>query len=226
MGKLKTAAIALVVLVALGACLGGGGAGDENGDDEINENGENEAQAADEAQDNSGEEADESDETESEADEAADEDDLPDTDEVDESEQANEADETADETDEEIEEETDEPSQESLQAAGPVVLESTLEDSGIMVETVEEQGNTLYVEYTTFETTEQGIAREIGAVAGAYAGISGEGYQSNQMDVSVRGADGSEIGTYQADSDDAGAYYNGEMSDEQYLQTVLETLVA
>lgn len=225
MGKLKTAVVALVVLVALGACLGAVD-DDENGETEIEENGEEEAQTADEEQDDGQSDGTDDNGNADEEEQATDEEDLPDPDEGDDSEAVDESEEV-DEAEAEIEEETDsEADQETLQAAGPLVLESTLVDNGIMVDTVEEQGDVLYVEYTTFESTEEALAGEIGAVSGAYAGISGEGYQSDRMEVSIRGANGDEIGTFHVDSDDARAYYNGEITDEQYFDIVLNTLVA
>ncbi len=127
---------------------------------------------------------------------------------------------------ESVDSEAEEAEQEQAarQAAGPIVLESTLVDAGIDVHSVGEQGSTLHVEYVGYDASQEAIARDIGGVAGAYAGITSGGYESDRMEVTLRGADGSLVGTYYAESEWAQAYMDGEISDAEYATRVFETI--
>ena len=89
---------------------------------------------------------------------------------------------------------------------------------------VQSQDSTVQLTYTTFQTTESGIAEEIGKVAGAYAYAIGDGWDKQQMEVAVQAADGSTIGTYQIQQSWAQEYLDGDITAEEYALRVLQTL--
>ncbi|EMA38487.1 hypothetical protein C447_10042 [Halococcus hamelinensis 100A6] len=104
------------------------------------------------------------------------------------------------------------------------LIQAGLSNEGVAVESVDTTAGSTYLEYTTISTTQGDLASEIGMVAGAYAFAIGDGYESSDMQVTVLGADGSEIGTYEVQSEWAEQYNNGEITGEEFSIRVLETL--
>lgn len=216
MGKLETAAIALIALVVLGACLGAGSDDGDNGTD-VEENGEAEAEAAEEETDG----ADEEEAGESGEDEEADE---IETDEESDSgdTEVEEGDDETEEAESEVEEEADEG--DLSRSDMEFVFEMTLAEEGISVDRAEHTSSGFEVEYVSTAQTEQQLAGEIGYVAGAYAGVVGEGHGEGGMTVDVYAANGVHAFTYTVDEDLARSYYNGEITGEEFGAQVIDTI--
>lgn len=104
------------------------------------------------------------------------------------------------------------------------LFESLVESEGMTVETAEMQGDIFTVEYTSYSQTERELASEIGYVAGAYAGMVGEGHTSDRMEATILAASGEPAGTFYVEYEWAEAYENGEISDEEFSQRVISTL--
>ena len=104
------------------------------------------------------------------------------------------------------------------------LIQEALQQESVSVSSVQSQDSTVQLTYTTFQTTESGIAEEIGKVAGAYAYAIGDGWDKQQMEVAVQAADGSTIGTYQIQQSWAQEYLDGDITAEEYALRVLQTL--
>jgi hypothetical protein len=106
------------------------------------------------------------------------------------------------------------------------VMEAYISTEGIEVEDATEQNGVVYFEYTTQETTQMGIASEMGTVAGAYAGAVDQGWDVNRMEVTVLGPAGDEIGTYRVQTEWANQYQSGQITRDEFSRRVLQTLEA
>lgn len=106
------------------------------------------------------------------------------------------------------------------------LFEALVESEGVTVETAEVQGDTFNVEYTSYSQTEAEIANEIGFVAGAYAGMVGEGHTTDGMEATILTVAGDPAGTFYVDYEWAEAFANDEISSEEFSQRVLSTLEA
>ena len=226
----------LVLLVATAGCLDGA----DNGDAEMDENGD-ELEEADDG---------EADETESDApDEEHDDEEQPDTDEVDDSD-STDADDDADSADENGTEDADvEDDAESVDTEDSEEVDSDIESaeadlddevgdesisieefeafliaSGIDVQSVDHSGDTVELEYISHETTEAGIAEEIGYVSGAYAAVVDGGDDSTGMDVTIQDATGEDAAYSTVDADRAQQFVNGEITAEEFAEEVLLSL--
>ena len=104
------------------------------------------------------------------------------------------------------------------------LIRTALQQEAVSVSSVQSEGSTVQLTYTTFQTTEEGIAEEIGIIAGAYAYAVGDGWDKAQMQVTVQGADGSTIGSYNIQRSRAQQYIDGEITAEEYALEVLQTL--
>jgi hypothetical protein len=212
-----------VIMMVLGAIVGGGDSGD-NGDDAIEADDVEDAEEADdEATDEAEEDTDDVEETEEDADDS-------------EAEEAVEEVDEADDADEAVEEEAEE-----VEAAEEAVDEddtnglSDSEYESRASQVYEQQTNGQWLGYSDghAEVTSASygdtnvLASEIGAMAGTYAFWVGEGGAPERFTVTVYEADGTTVaGTYYIKSEWAEGYNDGSMSDEEFFTNVLNTIDA
>ena len=104
------------------------------------------------------------------------------------------------------------------------LLTAGLQQEDVSVDSIERDGQNATLSYTTIQTSESGLAQEIGKVAGAYAFAVGDGWDTERLNVKVLGADGTQIGTYRVESEWAQMYMNDEISAENFSLRVLSTL--
>lgn len=104
------------------------------------------------------------------------------------------------------------------------LFESFLISEGFDVIDVSDSGNAMQVEYRSYIQTEEELAGEIGYITGAYAAAVDSGHESDYMIVIIYDSGGTPIGEYQVNADEAQAWYNGEMSDEEFFGNVLNSL--
>jgi len=115
---------------------------------------------------------------------------------------------------------TEAPTQEELESD----IEASLKSFEVDITKVESVGDLLIIEYRTTETTQEGIAREIGYVNGAYTTAIKQGMDTERADVGVFDINGEEIGTYWIDTDWAKQYNKGEITAEEFSLKVMDTL--
>lgn len=111
--------------------------------------------------------------------------------------------------------------EESLQA-----IETVIESYDITVESVEREGDTIQLSYSSTQTTQRGIAEEMGYVSGAYAGAVAEGESADRMEVEVYTVTGELAGTFHVERKWAVQYNNDEISNTEFSQRILQTLEA
>lgn len=104
------------------------------------------------------------------------------------------------------------------------LIVTALQQEEVLVSSIDSQGGTVQLSYTTFQTTEQGIAEEMGKVGGAFAFAIGDGWDKDQLQATVLAADGTEIGRYQIQSTWAQQYIDGEITAEEFSLRILRTL--
>ncbi|MDL5363899.1 DUF3488 domain-containing protein [Halalkalicoccus sp. NIPERK01] len=104
------------------------------------------------------------------------------------------------------------------------LFETLVEDEGMIVETAQVQRDTFVVEYMSFAQTEQELAGEIGYVAGAYAGMVGEGHTSDRMEATILTVNGDPAGTFYVEYGWAEAFANEEISNTEFSQRVISTI--
>jgi hypothetical protein len=105
-----------------------------------------------------------------------------------------------------------------------LAFEMTLAEEGISVDRAEHTNSGFEVEYVSTVQTEQQLAGEIAYVAGAYAGVVGEGHGEGGMTVDVYNANGDHAFTYTVDEDLALSFYNDEISSEDFVIQVIDTI--
>ena len=132
-----------------------------------------------------------------------------------------ETDDGADDVPEDIEEVDD--GSEFTQGEWLVIMEMTLTDAGIGVDSLEQPGPIVELTYQTTATTEQGHAQEIGYIAGAYAYGVDQGWESDRLEATAM-VGNQLIGTWHIEAEWAQAHTDGEMSDEEYFTRILNTL--
>lgn len=104
-----------------------------------------------------------------------------------------------------------------------LVMQVTLLDGGIGVDSLEQPGSTVELSYQTTATTEQAHAQEIGYIAGAYAYGVDQGWESDRLEATAM-VGNQLIGTWHIEAEWAQAHTDGEMSDEEYFTRILNTL--
>lgn len=92
------------------------------------------------------------------------------------------------------------------------------------VDSVERQGDTIALEYTSTATTRSEIVDEMGAVSGADIGLVDGGESASQLDVTILRADEKPVGTYQVKREWTVAVNNDEMTREEASFKVLQPL--
>lgn len=111
-------------------------------------------------------------------------------------------------------------------AMNPELMEFALEsEMGLDVE-VYDQNGLIIVDYTSTAATETELAEDLGGISGAYAALVDDGYPTEGMTIYVYAVDDMNVGYVDVDAADAQAYMDGEITDEQYAERVLEGLVA
>jgi hypothetical protein len=114
--------------------------------------------------------------------------------------------------------------EESLSEADiETVFHMTIADGGYDVEYAEHEGQNFGVEYTSHAISAEDRAGEIGYFAGAYGVVVDEGHGDNAMRVFGHDSQGTLSFSYFVESEWAQAHHDGEMSDEEYLDTILDT---
>ncbi|MFD1515140.1 FxLYD domain-containing protein [Halomarina rubra] len=105
-----------------------------------------------------------------------------------------------------------------------VMFEEFLQSEGISVEEVAVEGDRAQIDYTMLATTQSEIVEEMGTVSGAYAALVDDGWQTSGLDATILASDGSVAGTFSLEADMAQAFANGEISNEEFGQTLIESL--
>lgn len=104
------------------------------------------------------------------------------------------------------------------------LFEFFLISEGFDVIDVSDSGNAMQVEYRSYIQTEEELAGEIGYISGAYAAAVDSRHESDYMNVIIHDSVGDPIGEYQVNADEAQAWHDGEMSDEEFFGNVLDSL--
>jgi hypothetical protein len=105
----------------------------------------------------------------------------------------------------------------------PELFEAFLITNGFEVEVDQTDGIT-WVDHTTYEGEPEELAVEIAGIAGAYSAMVDSGTDTEMLWVLVYHPSGELIAEWWIDSDWAQAYADGEITDEEYLALVLETI--
>ncbi len=113
------------------------------------------------------------------------------------------------------------------------LIELTLQNGGIDVESIEiadgRSGGgvkSVIIAYTSYSSTEEGIAQEVGAVIGVFIGAKEEGMDIDEMAAVVGDAQGNAIGMYYCTKEWADSYIAGDMTMMEISLKVLGTLTA
>jgi hypothetical protein len=88
---------------------------------------------------------------------------------------------------------------------------------------VEQSGDTLYVDYNTYHTTPEGIAGEVAYIAGAYSTMVDSGNDSERLEAEVFVL-GTPIGEWYVEAEWAQDFADGEIDEYEFTQRVLETV--
>lgn len=87
-----------------------------------------------------------------------------------------------------------------------------------------EEGRTANLTYDTPASSDSSTAEEqIGDIAGAFAGLVGQGWSVDRLVATLTDSD-DERSRFNTDAETAQAYIDGELTDEQYVSEVLSTL--
>lgn len=106
-------------------------------------------------------------------------------------------------------------------------FEVYLDDQGIPVETLEEQGERgeriIELEYAAAEFVERGLLYSLGRIAGGYAALVAGGYEGNKLEASVHSPDGDTFGAFEIATGWAVQYLDGELTAAKYASRVEST---
>lgn len=104
------------------------------------------------------------------------------------------------------------------------IYEMQLEEHGVAVQSIDVVDGVIYIEYHSTETTEEAIAREIGYVSGGYTVLVEEGMEY-PLEATITAPTGEAIGTFSAEPEWAHEYNNEEITEEEYMERVFETII-
>jgi hypothetical protein len=104
------------------------------------------------------------------------------------------------------------------------IVEGFLSGKGITVESISSRGDTVLLSYRTAETTQSGLASEMGTVAGAYSGAIEQGWEKDAMEVTVLDLTGSEIGSYNVETEWIRQWQRDEITRDEMSKKVLQSL--
>lgn len=105
-----------------------------------------------------------------------------------------------------------------------MLISTALQQTDVSVTTIISEGEVVRLSYTTSQTTEEGLAEEIGKVMGAFASAIGDGWDKQQLLASILVPDGTEIGRFHIQREWAHQYITGEITAEEYATKVLQTV--
>jgi len=104
-------------------------------------------------------------------------------------------------------------------------MRDSLGSEGVSVAYFSEDAGTVFLEYVSTETTEEGIAGEIGTVAGIYRnGVIG-GWDVDSLEVTVLDSDEFPVGSYYIESQWIDELDSGEITQEEFLQRLTSSRV-
>lgn len=107
-------------------------------------------------------------------------------------------------------------------AMSPELMEIVLESEGIDADASERNG-LIVVDYTGPSTvTEEQLAGDLGAIAGAYTAMVADGYPTEGLEINIYAADGTPVGYTTLSAADAQAWHDGEMSDNEFALILLD----
>lgn len=104
-------------------------------------------------------------------------------------------------------------------------MRDSLESEGISVDYFSEDAGTVFLEYVSTETTEEGIAGEIGTVAGVYRNNVVDGWDVDSLEVTVLDSDEFPVGSYYIESQWVEELNSGEITQEEFLQRITDTIM-
>lgn len=115
--------------------------------------------------------------------------------------------------------------QSQSQGLTPADMERVLESEfGLDVYMMDMGDGTIEVDYYSYAgDDEQQLAEEISAIAGAYSALVDDGYETDEMVINVKAPNGEDVGEFRASADDAQAHADGELSDQEYVERVLDS---
>ncbi|MWG34799.1 hypothetical protein [Halomarina oriensis] len=102
--------------------------------------------------------------------------------------------------------------------------ESYLIGEGVDVTDTRMQESVVGVAYRTAQTTQDGLAAEMGVVGGAYAGLVGEGWETEGLFAQILDANSQRIGDFTVSAQSAQQFINGEISQDEYSLRILQSL--
>lgn len=105
-------------------------------------------------------------------------------------------------------------------------LERDDRDINLDVVYVSQDGNAAVLEYRAGAPHREVIAKEIATVAAVYAVLVTDGYEIEILEVTIRNIAGTAIGFYHIESEWVRQLQRGEITTEEYLRLVLETVEA
>lgn len=107
-------------------------------------------------------------------------------------------------------------------AMSPELMEIVIGNEGIDVDVSEHDG-LIVADYTGPSTvTEEQLAGDLGAIAGAYTAMVADGYPTEGLEINIYAADGTPVGYTALDAADAQAWHDGEMSDDEFALKILD----
>ena len=104
------------------------------------------------------------------------------------------------------------------------IFETALSQSNFEVVSLETQGNTVVLSYTSTATTQSGIGYEVGFISGLYAELVRQGWDVDRLDVTAVTSTGEPVATYHVESSWARQYNTGALSNEEFIRLVFGTI--
>lgn len=107
-------------------------------------------------------------------------------------------------------------------AMSPELMEMVIESEGIDAD-VSERDGLIVADYTGPSTvTEEQLAGDLGAIAGAYTAMVADGYPTEGLEINIYAVDGTPIGYTTLNAADAQAWHDDEISDNEFALTLLD----
>lgn len=97
---------------------------------------------------------------------------------------------------------------------------AALEAEGIAVESLEMTYGVLELEYLAEAPRSEGVLREIGSIAGAYAALIDTGHDATTLEMTIVDRSSSTYGVAEATTKDAKRYNAGDLSGKEYGELV------
>lgn len=105
-------------------------------------------------------------------------------------------------------------------------LEARLTSHGVYVESVDEMEERYEVEYESFAGDSEGVIphREVGRVINVFRDLHPDDWSGTDIEAVVTDFDGSELGTWYADAEWIDSLHNGDLSEVEFSQKVVNTI--